>query len=173
MVRPLLIFALMSSVISIASHAQDSNRVQENEVVVHSELSQYSFVELARLRAQAALELGRSPASFLPSARVISVRRELALTEEAEIQTPQNIVLNSGVEKGISEGMILKVRRKIPIIDVYRDNTQKEMEVDLGQVEIIHVQKGLSVARLKTIVPATDGAWVGTRSVLIGDYVGQ
>lgn len=116
-------------------------------------------------------ELERSPASLDPVARVIGVRRELSLDGSDDGRIPQDIILNGGAQAGLAEGMILTVVRKVPVIDPYRENAQSELEIEFGRVKIMHVQKDVAVARIDAIEKASSGLYVGTRSILIGDFV--
>ena len=116
---------------------------------------------------------GRNPASFAPQARVIAVRRELGLNTADANAAPQDIVLNGGTEIGLGEGMILSVARSIPILDPYKENQQKQLEVEFAKVKIVHAQNNLAIARIEKIDSIRKGVAVGTRGILIGDYVGQ
>jgi hypothetical protein len=115
----------------------------------------------------------RDPASLLPKARVIGVRREIGFTEEITQENPQDIILNVGAEGGMSEGMTLTVGRKIPILDPYQGNRQKEMTIPFASVTIVHADKEIAIARIVRILPASKTAYVGIRSIMIGDYVGD
>ena len=115
----------------------------------------------------------RDPASFQPSARVIAVRRGLALHSDFENKMPQDIVLNSGSTEGFSEGMDLSVMRKIPVLNPYKDNQALEIEYAFATIKIIHVQKDLSVARLEKITPPTEGMSSNLYAIVVGDYVGK
>ena len=116
---------------------------------------------------------GRNPAAFAPSARVISVRRELALTTADANAAPQDIILNAGLEAGIDEGMVLSVARSVPILDPYRENQQKQLDVEFARIRILRAEQGLSVARIDRVEPIRTGLVVGTRAILVGDYVGK
>lgn len=113
----------------------------------------------------------RKPASLSLKFRVISVRRELALTEEEARKTPQDIVINGGLAEGVSKGMTLSVVRKVPVIDPFLNNKQKELEVEFARVKVIHSQENLSIARMEDMDSVHSGAGVGIRGVLIGDYI--
>lgn len=112
----------------------------------------------------------RNPASMGPSVRVIAVRRELGLTRREADQAPHDVVLNGGSASGLSEGMRLKVKRKVPILDPYDGNRQKELEISFAEIEVLHVQENLAVARIQNIEPILSGIGVGLRGVLIGDH---
>lgn len=158
--RTSLVFGAWLAVISSLS-ADNSSAVQ-----VFSESTSFeNFVrEGQRFK-------GRKPASLELKYRVISVRRELALTNAQANRTPQDIVINGGVEEGISEGMTLKVVRKVPVIDPFLDNRQRELEVQFATVKVIHSQPHLSVARVEEISTSQQSVGVGIRGVLIGDYL--
>lgn len=115
----------------------------------------------------------RNPAAFQPQARIIAVRRELALNAADAAAAPQDIVLNAGTENGLDEGMVLSVARSVPILDPYRENQQKQLEIEFAKVRVIHAQPNLAIARLDKIDSIRKGLAVGTRAVLIGDYVGK
>ena len=55
---------------------------------------------------------------------------------------------------------------------LYRENKQRELEVELARLEVVHVQDDIAVARVSKLMPIDEGLSIGMRSVLIGDYVG-
>lgn len=116
--------------------------------------------------------LERNPASFQVKARVIGVRRDVGLTNKEDDKSRHDIVLNAGVNSGLTKGMSLTVKRHIPILDPYRENKQRELEVELARLEVVHVQDDIAVARVSKLMPIDEGLSIGMRSVLIGDYVG-
>jgi hypothetical protein len=115
--------------------------------------------------------LSRAPASNDLKFRVIAVRRELGLTEVEANRAPQDIVINGGQAEGLEQGMMLNVVRKIPVIDPYLENQQKELEIKFATVKVIHVQDGLAVARIERMGPIYESPSVGVRGVLIGDFL--
>ncbi len=117
--------------------------------------------------------LERQVASMTPAARVIAVRRELGLTRLDSDRAPQDLILNAGTENGITEGMLLTVQRRVPILDPYRDNQQTELEVEFATVRIVLAQNDLAVARVEKMDPISSGVALGTRAIMIGDYVGR
>jgi hypothetical protein len=127
-----------------------------------------SFEDLLKKKDQ----MERNPSSFDVKARVISVRRDIGLNDKEDDKSPHDIILNAGFNSGISKGMKLTVKRHIPILDPYRENKQRELEVELAKLEVVQVQDDISVARVKSMVAIDDGLSVGLRSVLIGDYAG-
>jgi hypothetical protein len=113
----------------------------------------------------------RALASQEQGARVIGVRRELGMTESDSAKAPQNIIINGGTQNGFEKGMILKVSRKIPVIDPYRENKQSELEVEFATAKIILASEDVAIARIQKIEGIGSGLYVGTRGILIGDFV--
>jgi hypothetical protein len=126
-----------------------------------------SFEELVKQRSA----YDRGLASAGATARVIAVRRELGLSRAESDRAPQDIVLNGGSDVGLSEGMSLKVTRKVAVIDPYQANQQKELEIPFARLRVMHVQEGIAIARVEKMDPIVTGLAVGVRSVLIGDTV--
>lgn len=147
---------------SLASIAPDEDSLQ-----IFDEKTSFESLVLNRQAT------ARNPAAFQPQARIIAVRRELALTAADAAAAPQDVVLNAGTENGLDEGMVLSVARSVPILDPYRENQQKQLEIEFAKVRVIHAQPNLAIARLDKIDSIRKGLAVGTRAVLIGDYVGK
>ncbi len=140
---------------------------QADDVQVFSENT--SFVDLLAKRKNAE----RDPASLTPMARVIGVRRELGLSDEESNKAARDVILNAGTDNGMSEGLVLNVFRKIPVLDPYKDNQQSELEIEFAEVKILHVQNDVYIARVQKIKSIDSGAAVGIRAILVGDYVGR
>lgn len=146
--------------ISIVALATDNNSVQ----VFNETTSFESYVKSQQ-------ELKRKPAGLDLKFRVISVRRELALTEAEARKTPQDVIINGGEAEGLEKGMTLNVVRKVPVVDPFLDNRQMELEIKFATVKVIHSQANLAVARVESLEPAYSGVGVGVRGILIGDYL--
>lgn len=157
--------ALSAALLTIGVAFQSAWASADNEVQVFSEHTSFE----AMLSDRRSIE--RSPAAIQPLARVIGVRREMGLSDAESAAAPQDIILNGGVMNGLSEGMSLGLFRKIPVIDPYRENASRELEIEFGSIEILHVEKEVAVARVKKIESNRTGLFVGTRSPLVGDFV--
>lgn len=128
-----------------------------------------SFEEMLAKKQQAL----RAPASLEPLARVIAVKRELGLSNHESDIAQQDIILNGGVNSGFSEGMVLSLVRKVPVIDPYRENAQSELEVEFARIKIVHVQNEIAVAHVESLDSIDRGLFLGTRGVLVGDFVSR
>ncbi len=135
------------------------------QAVIFSE--NYSFENMLKKSE----DINREIASQSQFARVIGVRRELGLTESETAKAPQNIIINGGVQNGFEKGMILKVSRKIPVIDPYRENKQSDLEIEFATAKIVEVSQLVAVARVEKIDSIQSGVAIGTRGILIGDFV--
>jgi hypothetical protein len=114
----------------------------------------------------------RRPAGFNVKARVIGLRRDIGLSNESDDKSRRDIILNAGINAGLSKGMVLGVKRKIPLLDPYRENVQRILEVEFAKVKVLHVQDELAIARITEVDDIGEGVAIGLRSVVIGDYVG-
>jgi hypothetical protein len=146
-------------------YAQTDSAPSDEDVQVFSETTSFQDLLVGQT------ERDRSPAAIEPLARVIALRRELGMTNKESENAAQDIILNGGTNSGLSEGLTLAVVRKIPVIDLYRENSQSELEVEFAKVKIIHVQRDVAVARLEEIEESRTGLFLGTRGVLVGDFV--
>jgi len=143
-----------------------ATKVSPVAVKVYSEF--VSFEDMLKNREK----LARRPASFQVKARVIGIRRDIGLTDKEDDESPRDIVINAGSNAGLSVGMKLSVKRHVPILDPYRENVQRNLEVEFARLKVVHVQEELAIARIQKIDDIDEGLAVGVRSVVLGDYVG-
>lgn len=102
---------------------------------------------------------------------IFEVRRRLAMTN-GEV-TEKDFYLNGGTEKGLKPGMIVTVMRQIGLYDAYQNKSPGELVIPVGEVKVLFVQKGVSVARehalfdRKNISPSLMKIilWLGMRSI--------
>jgi len=127
-----------------------------------------SFEDLIENREK----LSRRPAGFNIKARVIGIRRDIGLSNESDDASQRDVILNAGSNAGLTKGMVLGVKRKIPILDPYRENVQRLLELEFAKLKVVHVQGELSIARISSVDDIAEGLSIGLRSVVIGDYVG-
>jgi hypothetical protein len=162
--RVLTVLISLSTAASFADGISREYRALGLEL--HSEST--SFEALVQQRQK----VSRGPASAGGRFRVISVRRELGLTKRAADAAPIDIIINAGDEQGLDPGTVLRVFRKISVIDPYQDNLQREIDIPFAIVKIKHADSGIAVARVEKMDTIASGISLGVRGVLIGDYVG-
>ena len=97
------------------------------------------------------------------------MRKTLPLSEQDPIY--YDYYLSGGSERGIKPGALVSVfRRKWMGGD---SNHQKEemLVVEVGKLRVIHVQKGLSVARLYDVPSEKEVPTLWNRGIMMGDLV--
>ncbi|MCB0391129.1 MAG: hypothetical protein KDD58_07555 [Bdellovibrionales bacterium] len=77
--------------------------------------------------------------------------------------------VNAGSEVGIKRGVIITVHRRTSLYDAYQNKSPGDLKVEVGQIKIIHVQKGLSVGRVHKIFSREDRPNLDYESVMVGD----
>lgn len=100
---------------------------------------------------------------------VFEVRKRLAMTNDEAV--PRDFYLNGGVESGLKAGMIIKVTRQITPYDSYQNKSPGDLIVPVGELKIIFVQKGVSVARLHRVFDRSDLPILEDDYIMVGDEV--
>lgn len=98
---------------------------------------------------------------------VFDVRNTLALSDDEP--TYKDYYLNAGSERGLKAGMVITVTRSQALYDSYQNKSPGELRVEVGQVKLIHVQKGISVARDYADVSRVSHPILDYDFVMIGD----
>lgn len=113
------------------------------------------------------LLFGMSCSAFAQEISIFDVRNTLALSDEEP--TYKDYYLNAGSERGLREGMIITVIRKLALYDSYQNKSPGELEVQVGKVKLIHVQKGLAVARDYADISRVSHPLLDYDFVMVGD----
>ncbi len=124
-------------------------------VIFLSGLSLFSF--LSPLWAQ----------SVNQAVTIFDARKSLALSDDEVVY--RDFYINAGREQGLQEGMVLMVTRQISLYDSFQNRSPGELRVEVGEVEIIHVQNGLSVAREHRIYGRESRPLLENNYIMLGD----
>lgn len=100
---------------------------------------------------------------------IFDVRRSLPM--EPSEPTFHDFYINAGPEVGFRVGMVMNVIRSMPVHDPIQNKQQATLNITVGKVRVIHVEKGIAVARLVSEVPSSDRPVLDFESVMIGDQV--
>lgn len=99
---------------------------------------------------------------------IFDIRRPVPMTNGEVL--PQDFFLNVGSADGVKVDMVITVNRRQTIYDSYSNKSSEDLVVPVGQIRVIHVQQGLSVARIeklfnRAMLPSLDydGFMVGDR----------
>ena len=113
-----------------------------------------------------------SISTFAQSSRtyaVFDVRKSLPLKDKDTIQ--KDYYVNLGTEHGAKVGSILSVKRRLPVIDVYRNQAQGDLVIEIAKLKVIHTQSTMSVGRLMSVVNPKNIPVVQYESLMMGDQV--
>lgn len=100
---------------------------------------------------------------------IFEVRRRLAMTN-GEV-TEKDFYLNGGIEKGLKPGMIVTVMRQIGLYDAYQNKSPGELVIPVGEVKVLFVQKGVSVAREHALFDRRNLPILDENYFMVGDEV--
>jgi hypothetical protein len=77
--------------------------------------------------------------------------------------------INAGTEVGIKRGILITAVRSTSLYDAYQNKSPGDLMVPVGQLKIIHVQKGLSVARVHKIFSRKNLPVLDHDYIMVGD----
>lgn len=100
---------------------------------------------------------------------IFDVRKSLPMepTEKAY----HDFYINAGSEAGFKRGQYLPIRRSLPVHDPIQNKQQAVLTVPVGNVVVIHVDRGLTVARLVQELGNEDRPTLEFEAIMIGDQV--
>lgn len=108
-------------------------------------------------------------AQFLTSPTIFDVRRSLPLDPD-EVVT-HDFYINAGPEVGLKKGSYINVVRPLPVHDPIQNKQQATLNVPIGKLQIIHVEKNIAVGRLQSELGDDERPTVEFEAVMIGDRV--
>lgn len=82
---------------------------------------------------------------------------------------PQDFYINMGSEDGMKVDMVVTVNRRQTMYDAYTNKSPGDLIVAVGQLRVIHVQQGLSVARLEKMYDRASLPSLDYDGVMVGD----
>jgi hypothetical protein len=85
------------------------------------------------------------PLAFAKDIAIFDAKKNIPLSKnEPEYK---DFYINAGTEMGLKSGVIVSVTRNVALYDAYQNKSPGDLTVVVGQLHIIHAQKGLSVGR--------------------------
>lgn len=100
---------------------------------------------------------------------IFDVRKSLPMSND---EKPfKDFYLNKGSESGLREGMVITAKRRIPLYDAYQNRSVGDLAVDVAKIQVIHVQKGLAVARLYEDITREGRPLLEDPFILVGDHL--
>jgi hypothetical protein len=137
-------------------------RTAQLAVTLLSLLSLVSPIAKAQERGLTSRERSDAPTIF-------DVRKSLPM-EPTEAPF-HDFYINAGSEAGFKRGQYLPIRRSLPVHDPIQNKQQAVLTVPVGNLLVIHVDRGLTVARLVQELGNEDRPTLEFEAVMIGDHV--
>ncbi len=108
-------------------------------------------------------------ASFVANAdlTIFDVRRSLPMANDEK--AIRDFYVNGGSEQGLQAGMVIIVQRRSPLYDSYSNRSAGDLDVRVARVKIIHVQRGLAVARLHSEFSRDNVPLLEDNFIMVGD----
>ena len=128
---------------------------------------------IRQLLVLAAIQLFTVTAAFAQSLtsapQIFDVRISLPL--EPEDEAYHDFYINAGPEAGLKKGMFVTVVRLVPVHDPIQNKQQATLTVDVARLQVIHVERNITVARLDSEFTDEDRPTLEYESVMIGDRI--
>ncbi|MBI3558068.1 MAG: hypothetical protein HY074_17530 [Deltaproteobacteria bacterium] len=100
---------------------------------------------------------------------ITSVIRELPMKSGEVLY--KDYYINAGSNNGLKKGLIIEAVRKISAFDNINSKLVGDTSVKIAKLKLIHVDKGVSVARLVKYYDKETTPITGYDSVMIGDLI--
>jgi hypothetical protein len=100
---------------------------------------------------------------------IFDVRKNLAMSDTDKVY--RDFYINGGSESGLSVGMIITVQRRQPLYDSYQNRSAGDLQLKVAKIKIIHVQKGLAVARLHSEFTRDNAPILEDNFIMTGDQL--
>jgi hypothetical protein len=100
---------------------------------------------------------------------IFDVRKSLPM--EPTEKPYHDFYINAGSEAGFKRGQYLPIRRSLPVHDPIQNKQQAVLTVPVGSLLVIHVDRGLTVARLVQELGNEDRPTLEFEAIMIGDHV--
>lgn len=115
-------------------------------------------------------DLPEASAQNLNNAPVIfDVRRSLPLEPDEPVY--HDFYINTGPESGLKKGMFVTVVRQLPVHDPILNKQQATLSVTVGKLQVLQVERGITVARLNSELPDEERPVLEFEAVMIGDKI--
>ncbi len=100
---------------------------------------------------------------------ITSVIRELPMKTGEVLY--KDYYINAGTNNGLKKGLVIEAVRKISAFDNINSKLVGDTSVKIAKLKLIHVDKGVSVARLLKYYDKETTPITGYDSVMIGDLI--
>lgn len=98
---------------------------------------------------------------------IFDVRKNLPLSDTEKVY--RDFYINGGTESGVAVNMVITVQRRLPLYDTYQNRSAGDLDLKVAKIKVIHVQKGLSVARMHTEFSRENAPLLEDNFIMVGD----
>lgn len=109
------------------------------------------------------------PMTAFADLTIFDVRKNLPMSDHDPVY--RDFIINGGSESGLSAGMLITVQRRVPLYDSYQNRSAGDLHLKVARIKIIHVQKGLAVARLHSEFTREGTPLLEDNFIMIGDQL--
>ena len=127
------------------------------------------WIGRAALAGLAVLVLTAAPEALAQEAVVYDVYRPVDLGGESPPKMDYFITL--GAKRGVREGSIVKVLRRVPTYDQLGKKLMKDVTFPIATLKVIHAEADSAIARLDKFLPEDDTPAISPRAIMVGDPV--
>ena len=100
---------------------------------------------------------------------IFDVRKNLKMSDTDLVY--HDYYISGGSDRGLTEGQVLTVARKLPLYDSYQNHAVGDLQLKVAKVKLIHVQKSLSVARLQSEFERENAPVLEDNFIMVGDVL--
>lgn len=100
---------------------------------------------------------------------IFDVRRSMPLEPNEPVY--KDFYINAGPEAGFKKGVYIAVVRPIPIHDPIQNKQQGTLNVPVGHLQVIHVDRGITVARMQDELSDEERPTLEFEGVMVGDKI--
>lgn len=79
--------------------------------------------------------------------------------------------INAGANNGLKKGVFIDAVRKLSAFDNINSKLLGDTQIKIARMQLIHVDKGVSIARLVKFYEKDKTPLVGHDAVMIGDFI--
>lgn len=109
------------------------------------------------------------PALAMADLTIFDVRKNLPMSESDPVY--RDFYIDGGSESGLTVGMVLTVQRRMPLYDSYQNRAAGDLQLKVAKIKIIHVQRGLAVARLHSEFTREGSPLLEDPFIMVGDHI--
>ncbi len=101
--------------------------------------------------------------------KVFDVRKNLPLTDADPIR--YDYYVSIGQDHGVEKGAVLTVYRRVPVMDMYRNQNHDDMQIPVAKLKIIYSERTMSVGRVMKLANRDKIPVLEFDKVMTGDRV--